>query len=137
MVKIENIVDAFDMISDTSEQFLNTKTDEIIILDVENCDEDKDLLEEIIYSNQYIRLPSQYEINEYKIMKDFSYSMENNLVRDKLLDSLRKKHPYRKFKDEIFYLGIREEYFAFRKEAYFSIAKDWCERYGVEFEDIL
>ncbi len=134
MIKLKDIVDAFDMISETSEQFINIKNGEVIVLDEAVCDEDNELLEEIAYSDNYIRLPSQYEINEYKIMKDFAYSMENDIIRDKLLNVLRYRHPLRHFKDEVFYLGIREEYFSFREEAYYTIAKEWCDIYGIEFE---
>lgn len=135
MVKLKVIVDALEMASDMFEQFVNSQTGEVVFVSSDFRDEDdEELIEEIESSDYYIRLPDQYEINEYNIMKDFANSLEDNFMKNKLLNVLKNRRPYRNFKDEVLYLGIREDYFKFREEVYYEMAKEWCHNNRIEFE---
>lgn len=91
------------------------------------------LAEEIEMSDNYIRLPNQYEIDEFSIMVDFAESLDDEEVIHKLSKALNGRKPFRHFKDEIFYLGIREEYFAFQKSKYLQIAENWCKENNIEY----
>ncbi len=125
MIRLENIVDALERTDDTTEQFLNIKTGEIVFIDsLYGDDNDEELLEETEFSDNYVILPNQYEINEFEIMKNFAFSVEDNLIKEKLLNVLNHRHPFRNFKDQIWVLGIREDYFKFRENAYYNIAKN-------------
>ena len=109
IVYLEDIAEAFDDCMDGWAQFLNTQTAEIVNLSEDpymSCEEDKELWEEIEELDDYVRLPDQYELHEKWIMEHFAYEIGNERVYEMLSNALRKRHPYRVFKDTINELGI-------------------------------
>ena len=130
---IEDIAIAIEETMDGWEQFLNRKTGEIVSLPstdnayVDFEDEDKELMEEFDSSGYYVRLPDQYEINEYEIMEDFADEQNN----DYLFRALNGRKTFRHFKDAINELGIEKLYYEFRYQAFCKIATDWCKDNGI------
>lgn len=124
MIDINTLVDALERADTRTEQYLNKKTHEIFYIFEDPSLPQEISKDELEFSDDYIRLPNALEINDYRIMKDFTYqqSEQNKQV---LLQILVQKKPYRKFKDEVFYLGIREEYFRFRHLALVGLAEKW------------
>lgn len=47
-------------------------------------------------------------------------------MREKMLASLKGKGAFRRFKDTVFYLGIRDDWFAYRDNRFRDIAERWC-----------
>ena len=63
-----------------------------------------------------------------EILEQFS---EEKPDEEKMLARLRGKGAFRRFKDTVFYLGIREDWFAYRDERLREIAQRWCRENGV------
>lgn len=60
----------------------------------------------------------------FRIMEDFAHSVDNNRLRDSLLDILQMKKPFANFKWKIDSSGkYREQWFAFRDQRYFDWVK--------------
>ncbi len=139
-VYLEDLADAFEMATDEWDQYLDMETGEIVSLpDPDNAwvdweEEDEELAEEIELSDHYVRLPDQRELHEYQIMEDFAYGVQYEGVRQKLLYALHGRKPYRHFKDQVNDLGIEDAYYAYRTEAYFEKARDWCEANGIPYK---
>lgn len=134
-VNLETILDAIEMASNSTNGFLNLNTMETVWLsDYFDSEENKELAMEIDnHPKQYLCLPSQYDIHEYSIMEDFIGSLTNSEIQNKLYRAIQGKGAFRRFKDEICYLGIREEWFAFQHDAYVEIAKEWCRDNCLEY----
>lgn len=135
-VIIEELAEELEMASSNWMQFLKTTTGEVISISEDSDfrnDEDDELLEEIDCSNEYLRLPSQYELHEYRIMERFAAEMEDIRVQQELFSALRRNRPYRRFKDTVNFFGIQETYYAYRFVAFCRIARDWCEAYEVPY----
>jgi hypothetical protein len=134
VVLLEDVVDKLEEIADFCEHYLNTATGEFAILfndmDIES---DDDLLEEIDGSDDYVRLPDQYDIDEYNIMKDFAETVLDVNKRDRLQQALNGKKPFRHFKDTLNYAGLDEAYYAFRSLAFAQIARQWCEDNNIPY----
>lgn len=137
-VCIEELADEFEAMFDGWSQFLNKKTGEIISLpDADNDfadreDEDEELYDEIAYSDDYVRLPDKYELREKNVMYDFAESVGGN-KGDRLFSALRGRHPYRFFKDTADRLGLMQNYYDFRYDAYCRFAEKWCEKNGLKY----
>ncbi len=91
------------------------------------------LVEDILYSDKYIKLPDSYDINDYDIMEDFCFSLEDKNIKEIMIDSIKGKGAFERFKANIHKLGIADEWYAFQEEAYIQIAKNWCEYHGIEY----
>ena len=135
-VYLEDIADAFEECMDGWAQFLDTRTGEIVALAEDPyiaCEEDQELWEEIDETEDYVRLQNQYELHEKRIMEKFAYEIGNQRVSEVLFDALRRRHPYRCFKDKINDLGISQIYYDYRNRTYINIAEEWCRNHHVPY----
>ena len=149
-VKLNDLVDAIEFHSDESKSFIHLKTGEIYLITdeaiciAENDDRNypdwmKDLIkitkDYLENENDYLALPSQYEVNEYQIMEDFASNLENQDKTDKLLFCLRGKGAFRRFKDAVILLDIDKEWYSYRDERYQQFAREWCEVNEIALEE--
>ena len=122
---IGRIAERLEQVSDENEFLYRISTGEIICRDSEYLDEST-LVDIEVNWKDYILLPTQYDIHEYRIMQDFAMECPYEQMREKMLASLRGNGAFRRFKDTIFYLGIREDWFAYRDKRFREIAERWC-----------
>ena len=157
-IKLSVITDALDMIWDEWVINLNKETGEIINLPHEafaiaedfeseeevetavsraeiDMDEDDVALAYSILSqpDKFACLPDRFDINEYEIMRDFAQSYEDEQISSELCNAIIGRGAFRRFKDTLIRLDIREEYFAFKNKALEKIAKDWCEVNKIDY----
>lgn len=123
----EVIADKLEETTDCWQQYFNIKTGEFEALsDGTYVETDLELAEKIENSDDYVRLPNQYDINEYNIMEQFAESLTNHLQASSLCNALRVRKPFRKFKDQLNYLGLEDKYYSYRHLKYIEIAREWC-----------
>jgi len=128
IVALESIADKFEEAADGVDQYLNTATGEFeYLFDGTYIEEDEELAEKIDDSDDYVRLPGQFELNEYKIMKGFAEACQDAEKQTKLIRALGGKKPFRNFKDNLYDTGLEKEYYSFRFLEFISIAREWCE----------
>ena len=142
-VKLKDIIDEMEIQSDFHSSYLNKKTGEIVRVtdDHFRVAEDEDdlsdypeweqeaikLAGEVLKSDDYIELPTKFDIHEYSIMEKFCLSLNDVELSDKMYHSIKGKGAFRIFKDNIYEYGIEEDWFKYRREAFNRIAIDWCE----------
>lgn len=97
--------------------------------------EEEELAGEIENSDHYVRLPNQYDIHEWQIMESFSLEIPLKSIREQLLDSLHGQKAFRRFKDTLDRLGIAQDYYDYRREAFYKIAVDWCKDNKITYSD--
>lgn len=98
-------------------------------------DNNEQLDENILYSDDIISLPNQFEINEYKIIKDFIVTIKNEQIKNQLSIVIQGSGAFRRFKDSCINFGIMEEWYKFKNDAYYDIAKEWCIWNNIKFID--
>ena len=108
--------------------------------EAEDLDDDPEWLREsklkareIINSDEWIELPSKFDIHEYHIMEEFGRSMEGSEQRDSLLRTIRGSGAFRRFRDAIDAYGLREAWFEFRAAEFERIAVEWLEEHGIAY----
>jgi hypothetical protein len=137
------------MQTDESSSYLNIKTGEVVIISDEEssaAEEDKPIdsfpewqhelinkAKEILQSNDYISLPSKFQVHEYRIMEKFCLSITDDQIRDILYYSIKGSGAFRRFKDNIYKYNLEEEWYKFRDEAIKRIAIEWCEDNGINY----
>jgi Uncharacterised protein family (UPF0158) len=150
LVSLKDVVNEMEMQADETEGYLNKRTGELITLlpdelyAVEEDDLDisdypdwqKEVIakaRDVLDSDDYLTLPSKYDIHEYRIMEEFCYSIEDEELSDKLLDKIRGSGAFRRFKEAVYRLGIEEDWHRFRQDAFEKIAIDWLEEHGIAY----
>ncbi|MCK4599924.1 hypothetical protein KAU37_08935, partial [Candidatus Bipolaricaulota bacterium] len=88
----------------------------------------------VVESTDYIRLPDQFEINEYHIMERFANSCSKEEVRIQLDQALQGSGAFRYFKNTVNQLGLANQWYAFRDRGYEEVAIEWCQAHGIRFE---
>lgn len=137
VVNPEEIVGKLEMANDQTDVFLNIRTGEFVYLSEFGVREENEELAEEIDANEedYVRLPSSYDIHEYHIMKCFIESLEDETVKARLSRAIRGRGAFRCFKDTICELDVREDWFVFKSAALRDIAIAWCKENGIAFSE--
>jgi len=84
--------------------------------------------------SRFQQLPDRFDIDEWRMMRDFAVRAGSEDRADALLDAVHGSEAFRRFKDCVHRFGIAEAWYAFRQERYRRVALDWCEVHGVEVD---
>jgi hypothetical protein len=149
-LKLANIIDAIEFHSDEHHAFIDVKNHTVCILSesalsyAENNDEGypdwqheeiqeaKAFLED--ETNHYIALPTQHDADEYSMMENFAFTLNDENKKEKLLIALQGKGAFRRFKDTAIFLDIENDWYHFRDKRYKKFTLDWCESNGINIE---
>ncbi len=151
-VKLNDIIDEMEIQSDTHSCYLNKKTGEIVMVDDEHlsiAENEEDIshypdweqeaiqlaIDVLESEDDYVALPSQFDIHEYRIMEDFCLSLEDENLKSKMYRSIKGRGAFRRFKDNIFAYGIAEDWFKYRREVFKNIAIEWCEDNNIPYTE--
>jgi hypothetical protein len=144
---LKTLFDEVDFIPQETTVYLNRKTGEIVsVTDDEMiaAEDNEDLVDysewehdvirkaqEISESDDYIALPSQFDLDEYSIMRDFCGSVEDDEIREEFFRAIAGRGAFRWFKDRIHHYGLQKRWYTFREEAIKQELADWCEANGI------
>ena len=150
IVSLRDVVDQMDQWSDEATTYINRKTGKLITLTheelalAEDPDEaedapqwQKDLLpkaQEVLASEDFIPLPSKFEIHEWSIMECFAHSLTDAAVSDELDHAIHGAGAFRRFKDAVHRLGIDDEWYRFRDAALEEIAIKFLEEHEIAYQ---
>lgn len=149
VVSLRDVVDEMDVSSDEHTAYINRKTGELITLTQEDRSlvEDEEPFEnlpewqqemlpkirEVLESDDFIELPSRFDIHEWSIMENFCRSIEDPDQKDQLLNAIHGSGAFRLFKDTIHRFGIVDDWYRFRTAVLEKIAIDFLEANGIAF----
>ena len=150
IVSLGDVIEQMDLTTDEATAYINRKTGELITLTheeaalTEDPDEaaeapqwQKDFLpkaREVLASEDYIPLPSKFEIHEWSIMERFAQSHTDGAVSDELDAALHGRGAFRRFKDSVHRLGIADDWYRFRDAALEEIAIEFLEAHGIAYQ---
>ena len=149
LVKLNDVIEALDEAAEECAHYLDRNTGEIVMIsneEMEAAEEDELISEypdwqrepilkalEVLKSENFVELPGQFDIHEYKIMEDFCLELENRQVGEHLLRLIKGSGAFRRFKDGIYSLGIEKDWYRFRKEEIEKIAIQWLEEQKIPY----
>lgn len=153
-VSLKEIADQLDCLMDEWNYYLNKKTGEIVEIQTEymsvaeELEDDADLSEYLNWEQEaireavsvlenwedYVELPDKEEVNDYRIMKNFCYSQEDEKLRNKLFYAINGRGAFRRFKDLMIQYGLEEDGAAYKYEALCEIAREWCEFHEIQYK---
>lgn len=151
-VSLQAVVDEMDVFGDEMTAYINKKTGELFTVGdeeagyIEDGDEDDDFIpewqkeilpkvREVLESDDFVPLPDKFEIHEYSIMERFCLSMEDDDLQDDLLNAIRGRGAFHRFKDIIHRKEIQDDWYSYRNDALKRIAVDFLEAEEITFVD--
>lgn len=153
-VYLEDLVDAMDWSSDGA--YLNVATGETLVIneemeyaarmfeDLPEGASDEDVYEAFGWGwedpeflsllrgeGEFLRLPDGYDIDEYRIMRHFAWSRDDDEQGCALMRAIQGRGAFRRFKDALRRLGIEQEWFDYKEARLLDVARGWCAENGV------
>jgi hypothetical protein len=150
--KIKDIIEELEMQIDGYRSFIKIRTGEVFsvaeddLIDAEDEKSIDDLqdwqIENLEIANEivenfeeYKELPSKYEIDEYKMIKDFCLTVKDEKIQNILLITIEGKGAFRRFKDAAIELNIDMDWYSYRDRRYKDLAIAWCQNNDIEYID--
>lgn len=136
--KLSLIIEGMDGANVNETYYLNENNGRVwVSTDMGNfyIDNNEELSDGYLYNDSSISLPGQYEINEYKIIKDFIETIKDNQMKNQLLIVIQGTGAFRRFKDSCINYGIINDWYKFKNNAYYELAKEWCLWNNIDYED--
>lgn len=151
-VKLEDLLEAIEFQMDDITYFVHRPTGTVIMVDgqhfsaveedggFENLAEwEQEAIAQIMdiedNPKDYVALPTAFEINEYGIMEDFCFSLANEIAKERLLNAIKGKGAFRRFKSTLASLQLQDNWYEFRDQSFRQIAIKWCKNNDVEYVD--
>ena len=148
-VNLKDIIEEMEVQFEESLSLFNLKTGEIFLVTSEELRLLKTKNHLIIYLNgnknrmiaidvvenfeNYIELPTKYEVNEYEIMENFCLTVRDQQKQESLLRVIKGKGAFRRFKDKIIDFEIEDQWYTYRDESIKQIAIEWCHENKINF----
>ncbi len=150
-VSLRNVAEELDALMEGFLAYLNRETGEVAVISLEDIrilDSDGDteesdlpewqlanlvLTRDVLESDDWVRLPSRFDIHEWALMEEFSESVNDAALRDELLAAIRGAGAFRHFKDAVARHDIRESWLDFKLAALERLAATWLDRLGVAY----
>lgn len=148
-VKLDDIIQELECQSDEHTSYLYKKTGEVVTVGYEELraaesdepienlpeweQENIKTAQEILETEDYVPLPSKFDIHEYSIMERFCLSIADDKLRDTMYRSIKGSGAFRRFKDNIRRYNIEEDWYKYQYEALKQIAIEWCEENDIDF----
>lgn len=137
-VKLDEVIEAMEFAGMESEYYYDTSSEEILLVfdGMVNGEDNPELIEEIEngFIEDFIPLPGQYDIHEYGLMEEFIDTLPEGRKKNILEEAIIGRGAFRRFKDALYDLGIEKQWYQYHDRAYEKIAREWCEKNGIEIE---
>ena len=149
-VKLKDIIDEMEIQFEESRSLLNIKTGEIVLVtseDLRAAEDEKPFdhlpgweqesrmiaIDVVENFENYIELPTKYEVNEYEIMENFCLTVSDQRKQESLLRTIKGKGAFRRFKDKIIDFEMEEQWYSYRDQSFKQIAIEWCQENKINF----
>lgn len=133
-INLKDLIDEMDMQSDTIFVYYKKDTNEFVFYNEDEPDLNDYDIEEIEDSDNFLPIPSKFDIHEYQIMESFCYSIPDEIIKEKALAAIIGSGAFRRFKDLIFGSRFEETWYSFKEEELKKHAISWCEFNELEYE---
>lgn len=91
-------------------------------------------LKEYIEGHKIVNIESKRSDDEYEIMLAFARS-RNDRERKKIIQAISGRRPFRAFDNCVDMLGISDDWYKFKDEAFKQFVEDILEEYEIDFVD--
>ena len=132
-LNLNKVADEFDIISSETNLFYNKEIGEFEFyneyMDMEDYDFEK------YDGDEWIAAPSQWDLDEYRIMKKFIRTVSDSHKNELLSVAIEGRGAFRRFKDTLYSVDLVDEWYSYKHEAFVEIAREWCEKYEIKYDE--
>lgn len=89
---------------------------------------------EVLESDEWIMLPSKYDLHEYGIMKSFCLELGNQRRRAELLDAIAGRGAFRAFKNLVHRYGLEQSWYGYRTREIERFVAEWLDAQRIAYD---
>lgn len=133
-IKLELVLEALEMASDFATAYYDIEEHKLQwVHEMDGFGTSEELLD-LMESNpeRFIKIPDQYDIREYDIMREFVDELPVGAVQDDLYRRISGRGAFRMFKDGVSFHRVEQQWYEYKRKALEKIAKEWCGERGIE-----
>jgi hypothetical protein len=148
-VSLKEFVDEMETYSDDIQAYLNRRTGDFITVSSDDraaLDDDADdvpewqrerlpAIRDVFSSDDWLELPSKFEIDEYDIMRRFCSTLSDEVLRGDLLDTIGGRGTFGRFKGMAARHGLLDDWYRFREQALKRFAVGWLEAQAIPYRE--
>jgi hypothetical protein len=132
-VNLVELIDALDMQSDHLSFYVNRTSGELFSMtEIEEIEMEQDgesnFNASILDSDEYVPLPSRWELNKYEIIEEFVFSLEDPKMQEVLARNIKGKGAFGRFYAAIQAYEIQDQWYEYQKDRLREIAVEWCHK---------
>lgn len=150
-IKLATIVDGIEFQTDETKSFLNLSTAEVDIFtddEIDTASSGDDISEHADWykvaiarakeylenEENYLPLPSQFEVNEYRIMEEFISELPIEEQREALFKSIKGKGAFSRFRRGLERFLLIDKWYKYKEEALIDFAEQWCKEKNIDYK---
>jgi len=151
-IKLSSIATGMEFQGLESSSYLNLKTGEVILIadeEIHAAEIDEDISDQAEWykeaianakeflenQDQYLELPSKYDIDEYRIMEDFVYSIPIEEQKEEMLHLIQGKGAFSRFRQGLERFLLKDKWYKYRDSEIEKLAEEWCQENDIQYED--
>ena len=138
-VKLQELVDMFDSISDFEHIVYDKQENDFIFIDsnIMSMAEYEEIIDKIDRDEEdrYYYLPSTYEFHDSEVIEEYIGNIKNEYIQEELEESFYGRGKYRRFRDTLRKYRIEDDYYNFREKYLKDMAIEWCKKNSIEYEE--
>jgi hypothetical protein len=151
-VQLSSIVEGIEFQGLESYSYLDLKTGEVILIadeEIRAAESGDDISEQAEWykeaiarakeflenQDQYLELPTKYDLNEYRIIENFVYSIPIEEQREELLYLIRGKGAFSRFKQGIGRFLLKDKWYEYRDSEITKFAEEWCQENNIQYDN--
>jgi hypothetical protein len=147
--RLRDVIDGLEMAADWLRVYINRATGEVAHVTLEEASwteeeepdpnwpewqvKERDEALRVLNCEDFIALPTEFEINHWSIMKRFAESLANQNDCDDLLQAIHGRGAFRMFNTIVARRGLDKAWFKFRGDALAEIAIDFLEERQIPY----
>ncbi|MFC3282651.1 UPF0158 family protein [Litchfieldella rifensis] len=151
-VLLKDVVEVIEPLSDEWQAYINRDTGELVsftdeeaqLAEAEDIDDSlvpewqQEILpkvREVLGSEAFVQLPDKFDFHEYRVMERFCLELDDSELQEELLDAIRGRGAFRRFKELIHIKGIDKAWYAYRERELKAFAAEFLEAEGISYVD--
>lgn len=87
------------------------------------------------HEENYVPLPDRFEINEYDMMEDFCFIIEDEKIKASMLSTMNGRGVFRRFKEKIINHGIADDWYNYKQLRFKDFAIKWCQKNEIDYDE--
>lgn len=143
-ISLRTLIEKLERGCEAQRAYLNRTSGEFAVLDASQLDRrqpDQDPdgsnsnAAQILGSREWLPLPGPYEIDDFDIMVQFCYSVEDRAVRAELLHRVEGPGAFARFSNALSHHNLDQDWLAFKQSQYKRFAIEWLEWNSIPYQE--